>query len=192
MKIAKKIGVYFLMLIFAAMVAGIYGILHDQISYTFSKEYFTQFKFKQFGILWAYESPRLGAAYVGALATWWMGVIVFIFLGLFGFMFSSPVQMAKNLGKSFLVVVVVALMTGIAGLTYGYYQVNPQTINEYMQWVRPGVTNPVQFVRVGFMHNTSYFGGLTGLFSGVLYLVILKQCYNKSNQSDAPKARASV
>lgn len=185
MKIVQKIGVYFLMLIFAAVVAGIYGVLHDQISYTFSEEYFTQFKFKQFGIPWAYDSPRLGAAYVGALATWWMGVLVFVLLGLFGFMFSSPVQMAKSLAKSFLVVIVVALITGIAGLVYGYHQVNQQTINEYMQWVKPGVMNPIQFVRVGFMHNASYFGGLTGLLSGVVYLIILKRRYNKSNQSDA-------
>lgn len=185
MKIVQKIGVYCLMLIFAAILAGIYGVLHDQISYTFSEEYFTQFKFKQFGIPWAYASPRLGAAYVGALATWWMGVLVFILLGLFGFMFSSPVQMAKSLGKSFLVVIVVALITGIAGLAYGYYQVNQQTISEYMQWVKPGVMNPIQFVRVGFMHNASYFGGLTGLLSGVIYLIILKRRYNKSNQSDA-------
>ena len=31
MKIVQKIGVYLLMLIFAAVVAGIYGVLHDQI-----------------------------------------------------------------------------------------------------------------------------------------------------------------
>lgn len=78
------------MLFFAIVIAAIYGMLHNQISYTFSEEYFTQFKFKQFGIPWAYETPRLGAAYVGALATWRMGIIVFIILGLLGFMFYSP------------------------------------------------------------------------------------------------------
>jgi len=175
------------MLIFAAVVAGIYGMLHDQISYTFSEEYFTQFKFKQFGIPWAYETPRLGAAYVGALATWWMGVLVFIVLGFFGVMFHSPRQMASNLSKSFLVVIVVALLTGLAGLALGYYQVNEQTVSQYMQWVRPDVTNPVQFVRVGFMHNASYLGGLTGLLSGIAYLVICKLRYNKLSQQDAQK-----
>lgn len=173
------------MLIFAAFVAGIYGMLHNQISYTFSEEYFTQFKFKQFGIPWAYDTPRLGAAYVGALATWWMGVLVFILLGLFGFMFSSPLQMAKNLGKSFMVVIAVAVITGIVGLVYGYYQVNEQTVNQYMQWVRHGVLNPIQFVRVGFMHNASYFGGITGLLSGILYLIIIKLRYDKLIQPTA-------
>lgn len=182
MRIRKKIVIYFLMFFFAAVIAAIYGVLHNQISYSFSPEYFTQFKFKQFGIPWAYETPRFGAAYVGALATWWMGVLVFILLGLFGFMFSTPLQMAKNLSESFLVVITVALTTGIAGLVYGYYQVNEQTVGEYMQWVKPEVMNPIQFVRVGFMHNASYLGGLTGLFSGILYLIIIKLRYNKSIQ----------
>ena len=97
--------------------------------------------------------------------------------------------MAKNLSKSFLVVIVVALITGIAGLVYGYYQVNQQTISEYMRWVKPEVMNPIQFVRVSFMHNASYFGGLTDLFSGVLYLIILKLRYSKPGQSEAEKAR---
>ena len=119
-----------------------------------------------------------------------MGVLVFIVLGLFGFMFSTPLQMAKNLSKSFLVVIVVALITGICGLVYGYYQVNEQTVGEYMQWFRAGVLNPIQFVRVGFMHNASYFGGLTGLLSGILYLIIIKLRCNKSIQTTRENAPA--
>ena len=179
MKLIQKIGIYFLLLIMAAIVAGVYGALHDQISYTFSEEYFTQFKFKQFAIPWAYDTPRLGAAYVGVLATWWMGVIVFVLLGLFGFMFSTLSVMAKYLIRSFAVVVVVALLTGIAGLLYAYYQVDEESIGAYMQWVRPGVLDPVQFVRVGFMHNASYLGGVTGLLSGIGYLIWAKLRYNK-------------
>ncbi len=167
------------MLIFAVVVAGIYGMLHDQISYTFSNEYFTKFKFKQFKIPWGYESPRLGAAYVGFLATWWMGIYVYALLGLFGFMFKTPKLMAINLAKSFLVVVSVALVTGLVGLSYGYLQVTEATISQNMQWVRPGVTDPVQFVRVGYMHNASYLGGLTGLIAGIAYLIFKKLRYNK-------------
>lgn len=192
MRILQKLGIYLLMLVLAAVVAGIYGMLHDQISYTFSNEYFTQFKFKQFGIPWANETPRLGAAYVGALATWWVGILVFIILGLFGFMFHSPRQMAVNLSKSFLIVIGVALLTGIGGLALGYYQVNEQTVSQYMHWVTPGVTDPIQFVRVGFMHNASYLGGLTGLLSGITYLVMCMRRCNKSSKLDASEAGSSA
>lgn len=162
------------MLVLAALVAAIYGMLHNQISYTFSQEYFTKFKFEQFGIPWAYDKPRLGAAYVGALATWWMGILLFLILGLFGFLFKSPKQMAISLGKSFLVVIVVALITGILGLVYGYFEVTEQTINEYVQLVRPGVLDPIQFIRVAYMHDASYLGGLLGLILGIVYLIVIR------------------
>ncbi len=166
------------MIFFAAILAVIYGAIHDQISYSFSAEYFTRFKFIQFDMPWAQDSPRLGAAIVGALATWWMGVLIYFPLGLFGFMFATPKQMAIFLCKSFIVVVAVALAVGLLGLMYGYIVVGEQTISDYIDWVWPGVSNPVQFVRVGYMHNASYLGGLVGLIVGVSYLVISKRIAN--------------
>ncbi|MEM8859405.1 MAG: signal peptide-containing protein [Chloroflexota bacterium] len=167
----RKISVYVLLVGLSAIIGGIYGVLHDQISYTFSPEYFTQLKFEQFGLLWAYDSPRLGAAVVGWMATWWMGVIVSIFLGAFGFYtFETPKLMASNLVRAVLVVVGVALLTGLLGLAWGYIRVTPRSIDTYLNFIPDGVQNPVQFVRVGFMHNASYLGGLTGLLAGIFYL----------------------
>ena len=179
MILLQKIGIYLVLFLPAAVVAAGYGAVHDQISYSFSQEYFTHFKFIQFGIPWAYESPRLGAAFVGALATWWMGVFVFFVLGLFGFMLPTPQVMLKELLYSFVIVLVIALATGVLGLVYGYVQVGQFNIGQYMHWVRSGVTEPVQFVRVGFMHNASYLGGLSGLIAGVIYLFFAKKRYNK-------------
>ena len=60
-------------LLLGALVGGLYGALHDQLSYTLCPDFFTRFKFIQFWIHWGYESPRLGAAWVGFRATWWLG-----------------------------------------------------------------------------------------------------------------------
>ena len=68
----NKMLVYVYLFIPAAILAGAYGALHDQISYSLSIEYFTKFKFLQFNIPWAYRMPRTGASVVGFLATWWM------------------------------------------------------------------------------------------------------------------------
>ena len=178
--VTLKFGVYFGTFFVAALIAGFYGAIHDQISYSFSTEYFTHLKFIQFSIPWAYDHPRWGAAVVGALATWWMGVLVFIPLGLCGFIFPNPKTMFVHLVKSFGVVLIVALLTGIGGLIFGYFQVTENTIAQYMPWVRPEVTNPIQFVRVGFMHNASYLGGLTGLVAGVVYLLWSRRRLSKS------------
>ncbi|BCE01815.1 hypothetical protein [Marinicellulosiphila megalodicopiae] len=177
MQYLNKTGVYFLMFIPAIIIAGLYGSVHDQISFSFSTEYFTHFKFIQFNTPWAQDFPRLGAAVVGAKATWWMGVLVFIVLGLFGFLFDSPKIMAIELFKSFLVVVLVGLITGCLGLIYGYIVVNDQSIEQYQSWIWSDVTHPVQFVRVGFMHNASYLGGLTGLLSAIVYLLFAHKRY---------------
>jgi len=171
MRIILKISIYLALLVFAALISGSYGALHDQVSYSFSHEYFTRFKFIQFSIPWAYDAPRLGAAYVGFLATWWMGVLVFVFLGLLSFLFKQPMQMLKYSIQAMLVVALVALVTGLAGLAIGYIQVNQSTISAYAQWIHPGVNDPVQFIRVGFMHNAGYLGGATGFVAGVTYLL---------------------
>ena len=52
--------------VIACLFAGLYGVLHNQISFTVSPEYFTAFKFHRFQI--QDISPRLGAAIVGWLA----------------------------------------------------------------------------------------------------------------------------
>lgn len=176
----KKTTIHVCMLFFAAIIAGSYGALHNQISYSFSPEYFTQLKFMQLDIPWAQDSPRIGAAYVGALSSWWMGVLICMILSLFGYRFETPKDMAIHLGKSFTIVVIVAFFTGIVGLVYGYYEVNQETISEYAFLVRKDVTDPIQFVRVGFMHDSSYLGGVLGLLFGVIYLVISKKRLMKS------------
>ena len=76
---------YLKALVIAIIIAGIHGAIHDQISFTFSEEYFTRFKFIQFNLSWAYESPRLGAALVGFLAAWWMALSYARFLVCLGF-----------------------------------------------------------------------------------------------------------
>ena len=176
----NKTFAYILLFIPAAILAGIYGSIHDQISYSFSVEYFTKFKFIQFNFPWAYSSPRTGASVIGFLATWWMGCIVYSILGLFGFIFPTAKTMYYELLKSFFVVLIVALLTGLGGLIYGYMTLDGSNIAAYSNWIWPNVIDPVQFIRVGFMHNASYIGGLTGLVAGICYLFWRKKVITKT------------
>ncbi len=69
---AKRWSALLCMAGFGALAGGLYGAVHDQISFSISREYFTRMKFIQFA--WAdFGWPeRLFAAEVGFLATWWM------------------------------------------------------------------------------------------------------------------------
>lgn len=175
MKNKEKLRTYVLMLIFAAIIAGLYGAIHNQISYSLSDEYFTKFKFTQFGISWAQDTPRIGAAYVGIIASWWVGALICMVLGFFGLRFNSPNDMALYLRRSFLLVIIIAMLTGFAGLGYGYYAVNEQTIDKYSFIIRYEVIKPIQFIRVGFMHDAGYLGGVIGLLLGIVYLEISRK-----------------
>lgn len=171
----NKTLTYIVYVFLGAIVGAIYGALHDQISYSFSAEYFTRFKFIQFGVPWAYEHPRIGAAYVGAMASWWMGAILAALLGIKGFAFANGREMLHSLLKSLLLVVFIVLLTGLSGLLYGYWAINTNTLINYTAYIWPEVADPIQFMRVGFMHNASYLGGILGVLCGFLYLNRLKK-----------------
>jgi hypothetical protein len=59
-----KFGLFWLLLSAGCVLAGLYGAVHNQISYTVSPDYFWTFKFDQFGIPEALRGP-LGASLVG-------------------------------------------------------------------------------------------------------------------------------
>jgi hypothetical protein len=139
------------------VVAGTYGALHNQISYTVAPNYFHGFKFVQFDISPPYHN-RWGAALVGWYASWWMGLFVgppvlLIGLALPGWrLYLSRSLIAKG------VVVATTLGVGLAALAYSY-------------WAEPNVS---AFDHAGFMHNASYMGGFAGILTGSGYM--LYQC----------------
>jgi len=70
----KKIGIFLLFLPAAMLVAGLFGVMHDEISYSVSNEYFTKFRFIQFRLLDTNLPDRFRAGEVDFLASWWMGI----------------------------------------------------------------------------------------------------------------------
>src|SRR5881394_2810515 len=63
-----------------ALLAAVYGVIHDQITYTISPEYFTKMKFVQFDYADFGWPGRGFVAEIGALATWWAGLFAGWFL----------------------------------------------------------------------------------------------------------------
>ena len=53
-----------------SLVAGVYGIIHDQVTYSISTEYFTRLKFSQFHYANFGFRPRVFVGEIGFLATW--------------------------------------------------------------------------------------------------------------------------
>lgn len=189
----KPIALILIFLI-APMFGGIYGIIHDQITYTISEEYYTKFKFIQFGLdnwgigenIGTLENPeiklyqpRFGASIVGFLATWWVGMITGIVLGLVGCLHKNGKDMFIITMKAFLITIGVALIIGLIGLLYGKLFLIDSSLN----WHLPeNLNHKASFIMVGAMHNFSYLGGVIGLIISVIYSVRARN--NKAKEND--------
>jgi hypothetical protein len=139
-----------------AGLAGIYGVVHDQVTYSICPEYFTHLKFSQFHYADFGLPARVFVGEIGFLATWWVGFIAGWFLAR-GFL----IMFASTLAAS---------ITGYAlGRTHG---------SDYSAWdslaSTLGILDLPGFVRVAYIHNASYLGGLIGLIAAIICLRKLK------------------
>lgn len=171
----KKFLVYVLLVFVAILLAGIYGVIHDQITYTVSPEYYTKFKFRQFGL---HDSPlpdRIRAAIVGFLASWWMGVPIGVLVGVVGFIHRGHRRMFRVSLQSFLLVVGFTLLVGLIGLAYGFYSTASIDRADYQGWfIPPDVIDLRRFLCVGYMHNASYIGGALSIVAAWIFHAIIR------------------
>jgi len=172
--VMKKILILLVIIGLSPLIGGIYGILNDQLTFTISPEYYTKFKFYQFGLMdmgneAIFPNPRIEVSAVGFLACWWMGPPIGIILGLVGLIHRNHKQMFYASMKAILVTVIVAFTTGLIGLAYGRFYLAETGVN---WWFPENLIDKKNFIAVGSMHNFSYYlGGLTGVIAGVIYSI---------------------
>lgn len=180
----KKILSVFLIAVSASLIAGIYGMIHDQITYTVSPEYYTKFKFIQFnlaneGNVDKIKFPRLFVAVVGFLATWWFGLLLGFILGIINLIQKDWKIMYKISIKAIFVAVLVAFVVGIIGLLYGNFHLSKLPKSEFSGWYIPdNLIDFKNFISVGSMHNFSYAGGIIGLLLGIYYSIKSRKFQN--------------
>lgn len=175
----NKLIAFLLIIILAPVVAGLYGIIHDQLTYTISPEYYTKFKFYQFGLMdigneAIFTNPRIQVSAVGFLATWWMGIPIGLILALVSTIHHSGNRMFRIGLVAFAVTIVIAFFTGLIGLAYGKFHLSEIGVK---WWLPENLIDKKNFISVGSMHNFSYLGGLTGLIAGIIYIVKKKNKY---------------
>jgi hypothetical protein len=152
-----------------ALIAGCYGILHDQITYSISPEYFTKLKSAQFDYADFGFPIRVFVGEIGFLATWWVGAFSGWFLARIALP-AWPVRVAflKCLA-GFGIVFVLAASAALAGYCLGLCH-----SGDYSYWrdlcQSLDIRDIPAFVRVAYIHNGGYLGGLVGL---VIALVVV-------------------
>jgi hypothetical protein len=153
------------------LAAGCYGVLHDQITFAIGPEYFRNFKFHQFSYADLGLGDRVFVSLIGFLATWWVGLIVGWILAR-RILSTCPRRTAsRRIGAGFLIMFAAAASGGVVGYLYGLWR-GPNA--DYSAW-QPAlqqyrVSDVWSFMRVAYIHNAGYIGGLVGLL--LTYLAI--------------------
>lgn len=154
-----------------AVAAGIYGILHDEITFSISPEYFTRLKFLQFGYADFGFPGRIFVAEIGFLATWWVGFFAAWFLARITVPAFSPNMALRRTAQGFLIVTGFALAAFVIGYLLGVVRTS---YFDYSGWRNLassiGVVDVSSFVRVAYIHYASYLGGLIGLVVAVVWV----------------------
>lgn len=150
--------------ILGGLIAGVYGIVHDQITYTISPEYFTKLKFHQFDYADFGLGNRVFAATIGFLATWWVGFIAAWLLARRVIPDQSRQIAYRQILSGFLCIFACGFFFGCLGYLYGLWR-GPNADYSDWNWAfrHLHIVDQWPFVRVAYIHNAGYLGGLIGL-----------------------------
>lgn len=175
MKLISSLFVILGCTIFGSLLAGGYGIIHDQITFTLAPEYFTNLKFKQFAFANVGWPTRFFVAEIGFLATWWVGFISALILSTLAcLLFPWRIAIQRSL-TAFLILIASALLAGIIGGVLGQLRRNQSDLTDWQPFVAAfQLSDLPAFVQVAYIHNASYLGGVVGLLIGIGYLITVK------------------
>ncbi|MDF1656542.1 MAG: hypothetical protein P1U58_02950 [Verrucomicrobiales bacterium] len=163
-----------------AVIAGVYGVLHDQVTYSISPEYFTRFKFYQF----AYaepdsESPRVFAGIIGFLATWWVGAIIAWSIARVSMLRGKKLPPVRDFAIAFVIIFSVSFIIACFGWLYGQWRRSTGYALEWLEWMDTmSVQDSEAFMTVGYIHNSSYLGGVIGTVVAIIFLRLRRRRQN--------------
>jgi hypothetical protein len=157
--------------VLGAFLAGFYGVLHDQITYSISAEYFTRLKFAQFHYADFGLPPRVFVGEIGFLATWWVGFIAGWLLARVVVPTLPAEQARAQCLRGFAIIVACALIAAVVGFGVGILHGADANFSAWQGFAaRLGVMDLRSFVRVAYIHNASYLGGFVGLVIAIIRL----------------------
>lgn len=174
----KKVLLFPVLMLFSCGLAALYGAVHNQISYTVGPVYFHELKFIQFRIDPEFHN-RIGAAWVGFQASWWMGLVIGLPIYIPALFIRGTAPFVRGFMRVSLLVVIITLLVGMAALIYAELSFS-QTRYPDGPWVQR-VSDPLAFAKAGHMHNYSYLGGMIGLLVGVFLAIWFARQSRKQN-----------
>lgn len=157
-----------------AVGGGLYGIVHDQFTYSLSPEYFTQAKFAQFH--WAnFGLPeRVMVAEVGFIGTWWVGAFAGWFLARMSVPHGPRQDAWRLCVRGMIGTLAMAVFAGL--LAYAATESSDFEGGYWQEMFRRyGVADTRAFAQVACIHYAGYAGGLAGLVGAMAVVRVLRR-----------------
>ena len=168
--------IFIALLIVAPMMAGLYGFIHDQITYSISEEFFTKFRFNDYDFPHAWH-PRARAGMIGILNAWKTGIPFGIVLTAVG---RIHMNTRKLLMYTFYTYLLTFLMSFAFSVTAAYMPITSDIMALKLS-LPANILDPIAFQRVVQINNFGYVGGIIGMLLGVgLHILLYKRDKNKA------------
>lgn len=192
----QRLKSFLIVMFVCPFAASLFGILHDQITYSISPEYYTHFKFLQFEFTYSHSTavskPRVLVALIGIMATIGFGLLTGLIVGSFGFWMKKRSPSLRIKLQSLMVVLKITLITSLIGFGIGQLVISGIFIDFIIsipaliggQGGSPELTEAAHQVKdiksfflVGLIHTFSYIGG----FAGIAYACFYQYRQSKKN-----------
>ena len=181
--VAKTLIKVILTVAACSVMAGVYGIIHDQITITVSLDYFRYFK----GLEYIPVTYRAGAAYIGWISTWWVGFFASLIMVVITLLKTRSEHFVRIILLRCVKIMCVAAGLGLIAGVFGYLFplennvwfgfLFPMQIKHFYDFaLKNNVENYTAFFSVWMIHNFGYFGG--GI--GALWQIISILFFSKS------------
>lgn len=168
MKQITTILTAFSIIIISILVASVFGALHNQVSYSISSEFFKNFLFGKFGINeWGISNDRTKASIVGIIGTYWVGFFLGIIYSII-YLFLNVENKFLIIIKSIFINISVSVFGSLIAFLIAYFFISPENSGVFMDF---GTMCPKNYIEAAYMHTGSYYGGVLGLFLGIIFLL---------------------
>ncbi|WP_131725336.1 hypothetical protein [Chryseobacterium sp. Leaf180] len=168
MKTIRTFFTFILIIFSSTIIASIFGIINNQISYTISNEFFEYYLFGNFGTNnLNISNKRIEASIVGIIGTYWVGLIIgFIYAIIFLFLKHS--KKLENIYLTILINIAFAILGSLIGFLIANFLIGWENSGVFIDF---GIQHPQNYVNAAYMNSGSYYGGFIGLIFGIIYLL---------------------
>lgn len=142
-----KVAVFILLVLIAVVLGSLYGLLHDQVTFSLNRDFFYKVRFSSINFDPTKDAPRVAAALVGIQKTWPVGLVLGLAISVVGLIHRSSKKMFILSLQGFCIAFSLAALFTLIAVFTSESEVSMQ-----------GITR---------INNFGYVGGIIGMFIGI-------------------------